>query len=363
MAKPTAAEILASVRKREKAQQTPQAHTEWPDATPDAAPAPLNLDSVPAVIRPIVQAVLPFVSQSDPLPEGKLRALIDNAVVRLVPAGRSLTVQQGERPAVKIDLAHKLLGRLTQLVNRQTWMPQAVFVFGPAGSAKTTAFEQVAAVLGLEHRIQPVHAEMTVASLIGYISPVTGVYHRTPLRDAYEYGYLYGLDEMDACRNAAILVACNSLISQSTYQFPDGVVKKHPNFRLIAGGNTAGTGATGTYQGRVALDGATLNRFTTLQWGYDTDLERAIAVHYASKHPAYVDETHRALALRWADRVAAWRTASDKAGTGSIYIRSPRQVMAGAVALMDDDTFEQAEADLLWAGVTPEDRDRIASHL
>lgn len=360
MPKLTPAEILAKSKAR-KAEAAPA--PEWPDATPDAAPAPVNLDAVPAVIRPIVEAILPYVSQQDPLPEGKLRALIDNAVVRLVPAGRSLTIEQGERPPVKIELAHKLLPRLVQLVNRQTWTPQAVFVFGPAGSAKTTAFEQVAQALGLECRVQSVHAEMTVATLIGYISPVTGVYHRTPLRDAYEYGYFYGLDELDACRNAAIPVAINALISQSEYLFPDGIVKKHPNFRLGAAGNTAGTGATSMYQGRVALDGATLNRFTRLEWGYDTDLERAIAVYYASKHPAYTDETHRPLALRWADRVAAWRSASDKAGTGNLYIRSPRQVMAGAVALLDGDTFAQCEEDLLWHGVTPEDRDRIASHL
>ena len=363
MAKPTAAEILAKSKARKAEQQG--AIPAWPtDAAADAAPAPpLNLDTVPAVIRPIVEAVLPFVSQSDPLPEGKLRALIDNAVVRLVPAGRSLTVQQGERPAVKIDLAHRQLDELVRLVNRQTWAPTGVFVFGPAGSAKTTAFEQVAAVLGLEHRIQSVHSEMTVATLIGYISPVTGVYHRTPLRDAYEHGHLYALDEMDACRNPAILIALNALISQSEYMFPDGLVKKHKNFRLIAAGNTAGTGATGTYPGRVQLDGATLDRFRKLYWAYDTDLERGLAVHYGSKHPAYADETHRPLVLRWADRVAAWRTASDKAGTGDLYIRSPRATMAGAVSLVDGDTFAQCEEALLWQGVTPEDRDRIASHL
>ena len=360
----TPAEIIAKTKRAKASEALPAGGWEGAEGQePTPAPATPDISTVPPVIRPIVEAILPYVQQSNPLPEGRLKALIDNAVVRLVPAGRSLTVAQGERPPVKIELAHRLLGELVRLVNRQTWVPMGVFVFGPAGSAKTTAFEQVAQVLGLEHRIQSVHAEMTVTSLIGYISPVTGVYHRTPFRDAYEHGYLFGLDEMDSCRNAAILVALNAGISQDSYLFPDGVVKKHPNFRLVAGGNTSGTGATRAYPGRVPLDGSTIDRFERLYWDYDTDLERAIAVHYASKHPAYVDETHRPLALRWADRVAAWRRASDKAGTGADFIRSPRAVMRGAVALVDGDTFAAVEERQLWQDIPTEARERIASHL
>ena len=48
------------------------------------------------------------------------------------------------------------------------------------------------------------------------------------------------------------------------------------NFRLVAAGNTYGTGADAQYVGRNELDAATLDRFVVVRWNYDQELESRI---------------------------------------------------------------------------------------
>ena len=59
--------------------------------------------------------------------------------------------------------------------------------------------------------------------------------------------------------------------------FPDGeFYKAHPDFRIIAAANTFGTGADAIYCGRQTLDGASLNRFSTIVIDYDREIEKKV---------------------------------------------------------------------------------------
>jgi MoxR-like ATPase len=51
------------------------------------------------------------------------------------------------------------------------------------------------------------------------------------------------------------------------------MVEKHENFRIVATANTYGNGATLEFIGRNAIDGATLDRFTVIDWNIDEILE------------------------------------------------------------------------------------------
>lgn len=148
-----------------------------------------------------------------------------------------------------------------------------VMLVGPAGSGKTYAAEQIAHALSLTYHKQP--PVNYAHEILGHFD-AHNRYHRTPTREAVEHGGLLNLDEFDASSADAGL-ACNQVADSSSFvAFPDGMVAKNRDFVIIAGTNTDGSGATMEYAGRARLDGATLNRFALIQWGYDPRVEDSI---------------------------------------------------------------------------------------
>ena len=150
-----------------------------------------------------------------------------------------------------------------------------VFLFGPAGTGKTTLAMKLADLLGLKF-----YAQSSVEdpfALTGFID-ANGRYQETEFFHAFKDGGLYLLDEIAAC-HPQVLVKINAAISQRYFDFPQvGRIEAHPDFRVIAADNTVGNGADDTYTGRNALDGATLNRFAVrLFVGYDETKELSAA--------------------------------------------------------------------------------------
>jgi cobaltochelatase CobS len=103
----------------------------------------------------------------------------------------------------------------------------------------------------------------------------TGEYSSTLFRKAYEHGGVFLVDEIDN-GNPNILAALNAALSGTVCAFPDGMVKRHPDFRCIAAANTFGMGGSAQYVGRNKLDEATLDRFHRREVNYDTKLEAAL---------------------------------------------------------------------------------------
>ena len=73
------------------------------------------------------------------------------------------------------------------------------------------------------------------------------------------------------------LVILNAAIANKYFDFPTGRVEAHPNFRVIAAGNTFGTGADINYTGRYSLDKASLDRFAIVKIDYSPAIEESIA--------------------------------------------------------------------------------------
>jgi cobaltochelatase CobS len=142
-----------------------------------------------------------------------------------------------------------------------------VWLVGPAGSGKTSAAENVARDLGLKFYSKSVGPQTSESALLGY-QDANGRTVRTLLREAFEHGGVFLLDEVDA-GNPGVLVVVNNLTANDSCAFPDAVVKKHPDFVLVAGANTIGQGADRQYVGRSQIDAATLDRFANLVWDYD----------------------------------------------------------------------------------------------
>ena len=152
---------------------------------------------------------------------------------------------------------------------------------GAAGTGKSHAAELVAESFGLTFYAMSVGAQTSKSDLIGYMN-ATSDYVRTVFREAYEHGGLFLLDEIDA-GNSNVLIQLNAALANGYMSFPDGMVRKHKDFRFIASANTFGLGASRQYVGRNQLDAATLDRFTVLTWDIDPQLEESLAVGWYGK--------------------------------------------------------------------------------
>ena len=179
----------------------------------------------------------------------------------------------GKKSEVK-GLKHKQLNDLIKLVGAD----QNVMITGMAGTGKTHSAGQVAEALGLDFYAMSVGSQTSKADLLGYMD-ANGKYVRSLFREAYEKGGVYVMDEIDA-GNSNVLIVLNSALSNGHCSFPDGMVSKNKNFRFIATANTYGNGADRTYVGRNQIDGATLDRFTNLDWNVDENLEEDMVSNF-----------------------------------------------------------------------------------
>lgn len=149
-----------------------------------------------------------------------------------------------------------------------------VMLTGMAGTGKTKSAQQTAEALDLDFYCMSVGAQTSKSDLIGYMD-ANGKYVSTMFRKAYEKGGVFVMDEIDA-GNSNVLIVLNSALSNGVCAFPDKMVEMNKDFRFIATANTYGNGADRTYVGRNQLDGATLDRFATIEWKVDEKLEEAL---------------------------------------------------------------------------------------
>lgn len=148
-----------------------------------------------------------------------------------------------------------------------------VYLFGPAGSGKNILCKQIADELGLDFYFS--NSITQEYKLTGF-TDAGGNYHETEFYKAFTKGGLFFLDELDGSVAEALLCA-NAAIANRYFDFPNGKVEAHPNFRIISAGNTCGRGADEVYSGRTVIDGATLDRFAYVEIKYDKNIEDAIA--------------------------------------------------------------------------------------
>lgn len=148
-----------------------------------------------------------------------------------------------------------------------------VFLTGPAGCGKNVICKQIAEALGKEFYFS--NAVTQEYKITGFID-ANGKYQETQFYKAFTQGGVFMLDEMDAS-TPEVLVILNAAIANRYFDFPIGRVEAHPDFRIVAAGNTYGTGADIEYTGRFQLDASSLDRFAIIEVSYDQDIELAIA--------------------------------------------------------------------------------------
>jgi len=146
------------------------------------------------------------------------------------------------------------------------------YLWGHAGTGKTTIYEQIAAYTRRPlFRVQHT-ANMEEEHIVGGWRLRDGKTHFElgPLAMAMKYGWLYMADEYDFGRPEvtsvyqAVLEGKPLVIKEADPE--NRVIKPHPDFRIVATGNTNGQGdETGLYTGTNLQNSANYERFGVVQ--------------------------------------------------------------------------------------------------
>lgn len=268
------AQTLAKLAKNENADNAPEAAPEAKAViAPEAAPAKLApvakkapsaaTGSIDDAIKALIEATAP---KSAPIDESAVRAIVADALAGM--QSTRVEIVTGATIAT-IDNPHP---RLTECVQWLATGANLLFT-GPAGCGKTFLAEQCAKALNLEFGL--IGAVTMAHEIVGYCD-ATGNYRDTPISRTFRDGGLSCLDELDAGSEQALLSA-NAVLSNGVMAQGSQMVARHASWRCIATANTAGTGATMTYNGRTKLDGATVDRFVVIELTYDATIEKQLA--------------------------------------------------------------------------------------
>lgn len=201
----------------------------------------------------------------------KDKAVVDGSVELRIPEVKKPEPIKKEEP--KEDWNKEVKHEKFEMIKACIENDIPVYLAGPAGSGKNYTLEQISWELGLEFYFT--NSVQQEYKLTGFID-AGGIYHETEFYKAFKNGGIFFLDEIDASI-PEVLVLLNAAIANRYFEFPNGKIKAHKNFRVVAAGNTVGSGADEMYTGRLVLDQATLDRFAIIDFGYDRNIEMHIA--------------------------------------------------------------------------------------
>lgn len=221
-----------------------------------------------------------------------------------------LKVQQQGREPVEIDGAHPLQSVLVSLLHSRIH----VYLYGPRGSGKTTGAMLAAKALRLDYGYISLNPQTADSRVNGFLD-AHGTFRDTVFVQRYRDGGVMCVDEMDHA-SGNILTALNGAIENGHASFPCGMVPRHPDFVLVATGNTPGRGPTPDHPERRGFDGATGDRFAYLYWPFDTTVEENATL---AEHP------QGAVWLAWIRAVREYAAQNDPR-----LIVSPRASIMGA---------------------------------
>lgn len=201
----------------------------------------------------------------------EIMAIARSVIDGIVFPTRTVIVKDGVSRELEGEFHHKQLGDVVSAI----LAGEHVMMVGPAGTGKSTIAEEASDSLGLRSFSLSLSPQTPASQIVGYMQ-AAGEYVRTLFREAYENGGVFHFDEIDNA-HPSVLAVVNAALANGHMAFPDGMVKRHADFRCVASANTYGRGATRAYVGRQAIDAATLDRFTVLTIDIDEALETALA--------------------------------------------------------------------------------------
>ena len=158
---------------------------------------------------------------------------------------------------------------------------RAPYMYGPSGCGKTYMIQNQLADI-LNTNVVTNGYVLYEQDILGYTNSATGQYVPGNFYRCYKYGDTIFLDELDnGIANATVVLNSFTGNNNVSYTFPDGVcTKRHPNFRIIAAGNTNGSGRTAAHNTRQKMDESVMQRLTPVEVNYDNRVEERILEDY-----------------------------------------------------------------------------------
>ena len=305
-----------------EAREETEAYAEAEEVTEvtEAAPQPESANEVEDAVA-IAQALLRLKSKGAQVDEAEVRRIVAEEIAKAKSVAQihAIKINDGEVKELPNGQApHPLLNTLLALVKNDRIIGRFPWLFGPAGSGKSTLCAQVAAAMGLP--FYSVSSLQQKYELEGYTDAV-GELVKTTFYEAMKEGGIFLFDEASTT-SAEVNVAFNSALANLWYNFPkEGMVTAHPDFHVIAADNTAGRGGSNTYHARFEMDGSTLDRYTFVE------------VSYTDEHDLRMANGDQELV----DFIRACRVAIDKANL--TYLATPRasKAIKALQAVLDDD--------------------------
>lgn len=244
------------------------------------------------------------------------------AIAKDVGQYRGVAATLADGKVRKIDgLFHASFDRVCKYVGRG----DNVMLVGPAGCGKSEMAMQVAKFLGLDFHVTSVAGGTSESVFLGKILPVGDqgkfVWMPSAFVTAYETGGLFCCEEMDGAADPSVYLTLNNALAQGFFdlqiRFGDRIVKRHANFRFIGIMNTFGMGGDRVYVGRSQLDGATLDRFSFIEMGYDNAIETKLVapkvLAWGTKVRKVIEDhkIRRILSTRWLVKMSMHLEAGD----------------------------------------------------
>lgn len=259
-------DLFGSEKKEDKEQTEP---TTAPEAV-----TPSSVSTAMSVLEGAIVKIIGETKQSEI--EAQIMSGVEQKVRDFIKSEygtierKIVTVVDGKHAEVE-GVQHEKFEQIVKFVANN----EPVFLTGPAGSGKNVLCQQVAKALGLNFYFS--NAVTQEYKITGFTDAM-GAFHESQFYKAFKYGGLFMLDEMDASI-PEVLVILNAAIANRYFDFPApiGYVEAHPDFRVIAAGNTFGLGANYEYVGRNQLDMASLDRFAVVKVSYDRNIEMNVA--------------------------------------------------------------------------------------
>jgi cobaltochelatase CobS len=350
--------------------KTSRALTLWTQGKGSDEPSDLEAEATGSskdLAALLAEAVSPYVtasaSDTHGVDKAEVAKIVDERLAALVP--QRIEVVQLDGTVNPVGVQHCHFEALLRIVACRL----CAWLVGPAGSGKTSAAKSVADALTLPFYATSVGPQTSQSQLLGYYD-ANGAYVTTQLRQAYEHGGVFLLDEVDA-GSAAVLVVINALLANGHAAFPDRVVERHADFVLLAGANTIGQGADRQYVGRQQADAATLDRFVALPWDYDPQIEAAacgVPFDVFSDAPKpkgrkFLSTTDREnveeRCAEYCRRVVSIRNAVEGLGKGVRFLCGPRASIHGCKLIRAGFTVKDTLDCCVWKGCDEDTRKKI----
>ncbi len=289
----------------------------------------------------------------------------DRAVIRSVIEEILTEEAEGENETTPIlDMMHDMreLEHIhTPLLRTSARARVPAWLYGEAGSGKSSAAEGIADDFSMEFRSISLSPTTSKSDLMGY-RDAEGKYNSTAFRDTYEHGGVFLFDEIDNAHPSSLAII-NHALANDIAEFPDRQIERHPDAIIVGAANTIGRGANAQYVGRAVIDAATRDRFVFIPWDIDEDLEESIiGLDIDGRTPAInLSEGGVPKPVDWLRNVRAHRDAIELLGIR--HLASPRATIYGVQLARLGMGKRWLEELCIYKGMSESDRTKIESQI